>query len=145
MKRFYAFIVFLVLMAFALPVLAATTVTVTDNTKLQTHTYTIDWTTTSGAITVSDATIYNVWGEIVDFVVDPGSPAPTSLYDVTIKDARGYDVFRGLLANLSATRTWRDSVTSGPKWLNQETLTFSLSGNSVTNAVGTVQFTTRTK
>ena len=139
------FLAVCLVLAFALPVLAASTVTVTDNTKLQTHTYRIDWTTNTGAVAVADSTIYNVWGEIVDFEVDPGSPAPTANYDVVITDARGYDVFRGLLANLPSTRTWRDSVTSGPKWLNQETLTFSLSGNSVTNAVGTVQFTTRTK
>jgi len=139
------FLALCLVLAFALPVLAATTVTVTDNTKLGTHTYTIDWSTTSGAVAVSSATIYNAWGEIVDVQVDAGSPAPTASYDVTIKDSRGYDVFRGLLMDLPATKAWRESVSVGPKWLNQETLTFALSGNSVTNAVGTVQFTTRTK
>lgn len=66
-------------------------------------TYDIAWTSTAlGAVT---ATVPGVVGTIgrVSFV--PGSPTPTTLYDITLKDEDGFDVLAGLGGDLSVAAT----------------------------------------
>lgn len=64
----------------------------------------------TGAVT-SALTTKTYDGEILRLVTDPGTPAPTALYDVEIQDADGFDVLIGQGANRSATVT--ESVATG--------------------------------
>lgn len=43
-----------------------------------------------------------VSGEIKRVIIDPGSPAPTALWDITLTDEDGYDVMAAQGANLDA-------------------------------------------
>jgi hypothetical protein len=63
----------------------------------------IDW--ISDASGDATATTGIVSGTILGVTFNPGSPAPTANYDVTLLDQAGRDVLAGLGANLSATDT----------------------------------------
>jgi len=62
----------------------------------------IDWIATAGTVS---AVIPDVFGEIAKIVINPGTPAPTALYDMLLNDPDGFDLLAGLGANLSATVT----------------------------------------
>lgn len=65
---------------------------------------TIDWTShTDGTVTQALGKSYS--GILERVVFNPGSPAPTTLYDVTLTDDQGFDVLGGQGADLSATAT----------------------------------------
>jgi len=71
----------------------------------------------------------------------PGSTSPTSLYDITIVDEYGLDIFGGALGDRSATateQTYPKIVSSGiygNRPINS-VLTFKLENNSVASATG---------
>lgn len=65
--------------------------------------------TTAGQVNKST---YKYTGEIVRLVTDPGSPAPTDNYDVTILDDDGYDVLMGGGANRDTANTEQVLATS---------------------------------
>ena len=66
---------------------------------------TIAWIShTDGTATGTSPTVS---GTILGVTFDPGSPAPTASYDVTLSDQAGRDVLAGQGANLS------DTVTTG--------------------------------
>lgn len=67
---------------------------------------------------------------------NPGSTAPTDNYDITISDSDGVDVMFGALANRDTSNSEIAFPASGYP-LVAGNLTFSLSGNSVNNALGT--------
>ena len=72
-------------------------------------------------------------------ITDPGSPAPTTDYDIVINDEYGCDIFGGEINNLSATVTEQAFPKAGNGYGNRPcagTLTFSLSGNSVNATTG---------
>lgn len=64
-----------------------------------------DWTADGAGVVNSIVTTTNVNGFIVGVITDPGTPAPTALYDITCLQANGFDVFNGKLVDRSATVT----------------------------------------
>ena len=66
------------------------------------HTFTWVSDGSGNATVVSDLPIS---GTIHRVVIDPGSPAPTALYDITLTDSDSVDVLAGQGAELSATAT----------------------------------------
>jgi hypothetical protein len=63
----------------------------------------IDW--VSDADGTADGTVGPVYGVLLRAVFNPGSPAPTDNYDVTLTDDDGVDVLSGLGANRHTTTT----------------------------------------
>lgn len=84
------------------------TLTVTYAPRLNRHDLTVqkvtlDW------VAHTDGTVSQPFrlpcGILNRVVIDPGTPAPTALYDVTVIDSSGIDILVGTGANLSATAT----------------------------------------
>lgn len=106
---------------------------------------TIDWTShTDGTVTQALPKAYSGYLERVVF--NPGSTAPTNLYDVTLTDEQSFDVLHGQGANLSDTNTTDVSpgvplkdgtTTSVTKCLIDDVLTLNITnaGSSKTGAV----------
>lgn len=71
-------------------------------------------------------------GTLIVVATDPGSTAPTDLYDIALTDDQGVDRFRGLLTNrsTSASEAQRVNAVCGPL----ETLTLTITGNLVGSA-----------
>lgn len=119
------------------------------NANLQTVTFswvgdasngTVPSTATNAAITAAIAGWY-----VYAIETDPGSVAPTTLYDIVINDASGFDIAGGQLANRSATATERvipklDATASlyGGQLIDSA-LTLVITGQSVVSATGTVK------
>ena len=115
------------------------------------RTVVLSWTGDAANGTVpSTATIDAITTEISGWYVyavetDPGSVAPTTLYDIVINDASGFDIAGGQLANRSATATERvipkldatASLYGGV--LVDSALTLVITGQSVVSATGTVK------
>lgn len=101
---------------------------------------TVPSTATSDAITADIAGWY-----VYAIETDPGSVAPTTLYDIVINDASGFDVAGGQLANRSATATERiipkldttASLYGGV--LIDSALTLVITNQSAVSATGTVK------
>lgn len=134
-----------VLLLFAASLFAAGTVTQTIEKLGDADTYaiTITWTADAADGTVpttallrSGSGVSNTEGfSIVSVVTDPGATAPTANYDVTFVDGRGMDILSDACANRSATATEKCSADPIPI---KGTVNFTLSGNSVNSATGTV-------
>lgn len=94
----------------------------------------LDWTSNSGG-TVA-ATLTSFYGGLIRVSFNPGDASPTTLYDITIKDADNYDILGGNGANLSATANsaaWISDATTGYQpWPVAGDLTFA--GSSMGNA-----------
>ena len=72
-------------------------------------------------------------------VTDPGSPAPSDNYDITIEDEYGVDIFGGKLTNRHTTNAQQEMPLIGSGYggrLCAGPLTFKLAGNSVSVAKG---------
>jgi len=86
----------------------AAVVTVSERVKTR-NVRKIVWAWTSGdgdfagAASASNLTVLD--GEILGFLTDPGSPAPTASYDITITDSDGHDVLIGAGADRHTTNT----------------------------------------
>lgn len=101
---------------------------------------TVPSTATSTAITTEIAGWY-----VYAIETDPGSVAPTTLYDIVINDASGFDIAGGQLANRSATATERvipkldatASLYGGV--LVDSALTMVITNQNVVSATGTVK------
>lgn len=74
---------------------------------------------------------------LVSVEIKPGTPAPTNLYSVTLTDAAGVDLLSGTGVNLSSTIPTATTISNLPAPLFGS-LTFTLSGNSVNSATGSV-------
>ena len=87
--------------------MAAGTVTITEETYGTIKKIKFSWTSGDGAEdgTASGQTTYAYSGKILGLATDPGSPAPTALYDITVTDEDGMDVLMGGGADRSATAT----------------------------------------
>lgn len=86
-------------------------------------------------------------GELIALETDPGATAPTTLYDITLLDASGYDVLQGVGANRSATVTEKVAVvftgtSVHPPIAGDDVLTLTIAGQSVNSAIinGTLYF-----
>ena len=101
---------------------------------------TITWTADSSDATVPETEIpdQEISGHVMHATTDPGSPAPTDGYGITLKDADGSDVFGGSLSG----RDTADTETAEPlipyRYFSGA-LTFALTGNSVNSATGTLK------
>ena len=152
MKRLY--LLLLAVMIFV-PVLGLAAGTVTQkldqypsaNMRVMTFTWvgdaangTVPSTATTAAIT-SDLLGWYVYA----IETNPGSVAPTTLYDVVVNDAEGLDIAGGLLANRSATATEKITPRLDSTYsifggvLVDGALTLVISNQSVVSATGTVK------
>jgi len=84
------------------------------------------------------ATAFAVRGELLRAVTNPGSPAPTTLYDITLTDEDGFDVLEGDGDDRSATVTEEIPIemANGAPRVVAGDLTFALTGNAVLSAQG---------
>ena len=111
-----------------------------DNGKERVEEYIFTWVAddATGAI-ASKETDKKVIGWVFQGETNPGSPAPTDDYDVTIKNEAGVDVFGGELAD----RDTADSEQAVPKigaaygerWVNTK-LTFAATNSTVNDSEG---------
>lgn len=100
---------------------------------------TITWVADAAAATVpsTDITGGKVYGVLQRIVTNPGVPAPTDNYDITITDSDGLDVLGGVGANRDTANTEEaEIVQTSFQRIVADVLTFNLSGNSVNSATG---------
>ena len=100
------------------------------------------WIANSGGAVTSDASDEEVSGYVFKVITDPGTTAPTALYNATLTDEDGVDVMGGELADRSATVSEQvvpkiDTV-FGSNWVSG-TLTLNIEGNSVNGGQGEVK------
>lgn len=105
------------------------------------------WTAHTDGSFTSVASTQDIDGYIVSVITDPGTPAPTDDYDITLTNELGYDVMGGTLANRDTSTTENaiskiytggsDTIYGSP--LNIGTLTLNISNNSVNGAQGVVR------
>ncbi len=87
---------------------------------------------------------WNIHGYICKVITNPGSTAPTTLYDITLTNSDGVDVVHGQLADRSATASEEivpvpaDNVTVYGCSPVVGTITLNITNNSVNSANGTV-------
>lgn len=77
--------------------MAAGTVTIAEETYGTIKKIKFSWTSGDGAEdgTASGQTTHAYSGKILGLATDPGSPAPTDNYDITVTDEDGMDVLMG--------------------------------------------------
>lgn len=121
--------------------------TFTDNSTSERDVFVVkvSWTAHTDGTVTSTQLDTPIYGYLSLIVVDPGTPSPQALYDITITDATGLDVTGGALANLSATVGLQTLPIIGPTGTTAYAgryvagnLTFNLSGNNVNGAKGDV-------
>lgn len=104
---------------------------------------TVSWTDdtagTTGTIYVP-AALYGLWAGCI--ITDPGSTAPTDNYDIVVSSSitsrwAALDIFDGNALNRDSAMTEKSTWSMAPMPL-YGTLTFTLSGNAVNGATGTV-------
>ena len=83
-------------------------------------------------------------GEILQIETDPGSPAPTDDYDITLTDESSYDVLQGLGTNRDTTTSEGraiifSSTSVHPVVHRTDTLTLAIANQSVSGAVITIK------
>jgi hypothetical protein len=103
---------------------------------------TVSWTDdTNGTTYVINPTSYNIMGwYLYSAETNPGSGPPTDNYDITLVDADTYDLAGGLLMNRDTSTTEMVNMGNAPASypMITDNFTFTLSGNSVNNATGTL-------
>jgi hypothetical protein len=105
---------------------------------------TVTWVADSGDGSVTAISLGRVNGVIERMVTVPGSPAPTADYDITVTDSNSVDVMGGAGADRSDT-TAQEAASALDTFRRRvsDTLTLSISGNSVNSAAGTVRLYVR--
>lgn len=83
-------------------------------------------------------------GRLLALETDPGTPAPTANYDLTLVDGNGHDVLEGVGANRHTTSTEKVAVVFSATSVNPpvhhgDTLTFTVANQAVLSA----QFTAK--
>lgn len=96
-----------VILYYADEALAAGTVTVTEERIDSVKKISFAW-VSNGSGAADGSTTYYYNGEVLRFVFIPSpSVTPTALYDVTMKDSDGVDIFDGEGSNLSASTSYQ--------------------------------------
>lgn len=93
--------------------------------------------------TVPATALSSFSGYIIKTVTDPGSPAPTDLYDIVLSDTDGLDVMGGTLMDRSTTVTQQAYPLLATSYYRPAfvctTVTFTLTNNSVNSATGVLR------
>ena len=98
----------------------------------------VKWTWTCSCLgAYSEATTNRFNGQAFRLITIPHATAPTTLYDITIKDADGVDVLNGLGADRSATVTEQKSMSDGLGVIKSSLLTLAVA-NAGDEKLGTV-------
>ncbi len=100
---------------------------------------------TGNAITSAVTTAAIAGWYVYSIETNPGSVAPTALYDIVINDAEGFDIAGGMLANRSASATEKilprldtaNNIYGGA--LVDSALTLVITNQAVHSATGTVK------
>lgn len=104
---------------------------------------TISWTDdTAGTTLAINPVTYGFMGwYLIQAETNPGGTAPTANYDISLVSTSGLDYALGALQNRSATITERPSIagTGNVYPVIIDTFTFTLSGNAVNGATGTLK------
>lgn len=122
----------------------AGTVTVSEISFLesQIYTFTYSWTADAANGSVPATAGPEIEGLVFMAVTDPGSTAPTALYDITLTDSDGCDVFGGELSDRSATAIEQATPKVGNSYQERYVkgaMTLNITNNSVNSATGTVK------
>lgn len=106
-------------------------------------TLTLSWvaSSTDGSVPAT-TTASNIDGYVIMVVTNPGAGPPQASYDITLTDSDGVDIVGGVLASRSQTATEQvrpliGGVAYGDRFVSGK-LTFTLTGNNVNSAAGTV-------
>lgn len=96
----------------------------------------VDWTAdTDGSVAFTS--VGEVCGILQRIVTDPGTPAPTDLYDIALEDEDAVDMLGGAGQNRSNTQTQEAEIKmSSFQRVVANFGTFKLTGNSVSGAKG---------
>ena len=102
---------------------------------------TVSWVGDSADGSVPNKSLGTVNGYVSVLTTNPGTPAPTDNYDITLLDSNGVDIAGGALADRDTAVSEAVlpvlSNTRVPRLVIDE-LTFTLSGNSAAGAQGTL-------
>lgn len=115
------------------------TLTTTDNVMGQdvvVYTYTLTADAADGSFPATVSRPIDGW--IIRVETNPGSTAPTALWDLTLVDVDGLDVMGGVLANRSASAT---EHVLAPQPYVRGPVTITPTGNSVNSAVIVLKIT----
>lgn len=85
--------------------MAAGTVTVTEQKHTSVRVTVIDWVSGTDGDAGTATGTFEVDGEILKVVTNPGATAPTDDYDITLVDDDGHDVAEGTLGNRDTANT----------------------------------------
>lgn len=110
---------------------------------------TVDWVADAAAATIPDLSI-DLRGYVAKIITNPGSTAPTALYDITLVDPEdsALDVLAGAIINRATATTEQvypaiagapGTVSSFPVFL-AGTYTIKIANNSVNSATGRIVF-----
>jgi len=79
----------------------------------------------------------DISGALLAIATNPGSPAPTDNYDITLVDGDGLDRLNGVGVDRDTTTSERAAVTGSPYFTQGElgSLTLTITGNAVNSAV----------
>ncbi len=89
----------------------------------------------TGSMVTVDVGVYNVWGTLLAIGTNPGATAPTDNYDITLVDADGVDRLDGVGGNRDTATSERAPITGSPWVARGESLTLTISNNSVASAI----------
>jgi hypothetical protein len=89
----------------------------------------------TGAVPTLAVTAYPGWW-ITKVVTNPGTTAPTTLYDITFVDVDGFDIMEGALADRSATATETETMATQ---IGVDGFTVTIANQSAASAIGTIR------
>ena len=119
---------------------AASTVTITRSSRVtdSMHVFTISITADTDGSVTSTATPFEINGDVVLAITNPGATAPQADYDITLTDSDGADVMGGTMVDRSASaseRAYPDAGDSNIKAFVEGPLTVNVSNNNVNGAL----------
>jgi len=103
----------------------------------------VTWTGDAASGDVPDLVLPTIEGEIVELTTNPGSPAPTDNYGVTLTDQDGVDRLRGLGASRDTALTetvpiFYAGTGAHPVVSRAHVLRLAVTGNAVASAAGSL-------
>ena len=139
LKRLWLALVFVVASAGTASAVGTVTLTsadIVEGQDVEIYTYTMTADASDGSFPATATYPINGW--IIRVETNPGSTAPTALYDITLTDQDGLDVMNDALANRSATAT---EHVLAPQPYVRGGVTITPTNNSVNSAVVVLRIT----